>query len=202
MLEAPQTAPAGDVIVLEDSETTLIHQVRQRNQTAFRKLYDRHLRKVYGLCLRLTGNRQMAEEATQEVFIQLWRKIGTFAGDSSFSTWLHSMATNTTISYLRKQSNWLHRMIGRDDYEDMAGQLEASAEVDPDLLQACLARLPERARLVFVLHAMEGYRQETIARALGITTGTVKAQFHRARQLLHDWLGEGPARQTDGDHYD
>jgi RNA polymerase sigma-70 factor (ECF subfamily) len=197
MFEAAQAQHPGAVIVLADSESSLLALVRQRNQGAFKRLYDRYLGKVYGLCLRMTGNRQMAEEATQEVFIQVWRKIDTFAGDSSFGTWLHSLATNTTISYLRKQKNWLQRMIGTDDYEGLAAQLEAGAEADHGALQACLARLPERARLVFVLHAIEGYRQENIATALGISLGTVKAQFHRAKHLLHGWLGEEPQEKND-----
>ena len=179
--------------MLADSESQLIAQVKQHDQIAFRRLYDRHLGKTYALCLRLTGKRQLAEEATQEVFIQVWRKIHTFAGDSSFSTWLHRLTTNTTISYLRKQKNWLQRMTQRDDYDVLAGNLEASPEPGLDQLQHCLGRLPERARLVFVLHGIEGYRQENVAEALGISVGTVKAQFHRARQLLEHWLDPAPA---------
>lgn len=194
MLDASPIQNPGEVIVLADSEITLIAQTKQRNQAAFKRLYDKYLGKVYGLCLRITGNRSMAEEATQEVFIQVWRKIDTFAGDSAFSTWLHSLTTNTTISYLRKQKNWLQRMIGTDDYEELAQQLPAGAETDEEHLHACLARLPERARMVFVLHAIEGYRQEDIATQLGIAVGTVKAQFHRARQLMEGWLGDESAR--------
>lgn len=191
MLDTTPIQNPGEVIVLADSEAALIAQTRQRNQNAFRRLYDKYLGKVYGLCLRMTGNRQMAEEATQEVFIQVWRKIDTFAGDSSFSTWLHSLTTNTTISYMRKQKSWLQRMIHSDDYEEMAQQLPAGASTDEEHLQACLARLPERARMVFVLHAIEGYRQEEVATTLGIAVGTVKAQFHRARELMETWLGDG-----------
>jgi RNA polymerase sigma-70 factor (ECF subfamily) len=191
MLEAAPIQNAGEVVVLADSEVALIALTKQRNQNAFKRLYEKHLGKVYGLCLRMTGNRQMAEEATQEVFIQVWRKIDTFAGNSTFSTWLHSLTANTTISYLRKQKNWLKRMVGTDDYDALAEQLPADSDADHGDLQACLARLPERARLVFVLHAIEGYRQDDIAQELGIAVGTVKAQFHRARQLMEDWLGNG-----------
>ena len=191
MLDAAPTQNPADVIVLADSEAMLIALVKQRNQNAFRRLYEKHLGKVYGLCLRMTGNRQLAEDATQEAFIQVWRKIDTFAGDSSFSTWLHSLTANTTISYLRKQKNWLQRMVRSDDYDQLAQQMPAGAATDEEHLYACLARLPERARLVFVLHAIEGYRQEEIATTLGIALGTVKAQFHRARQLMEGWLGDG-----------
>lgn len=197
MLEPAPLHSPGDVVVLADSEPALIAQTRQRNQKAFRRLYEMHLGKVYGLCLRMTGNRQMAEDATQEVFIQVWRRIDTFNGDSAFSTWLHSLAANTTISYLRKQKNWLQRMVGSDDYDAMAQQLPAGAATDEQHLQACLARLPERARLVFVLHAIEGYRQEEIATTLGIAIGTVKAQFHRARELMEGWLGDGLVNEVN-----
>jgi RNA polymerase sigma-70 factor, ECF subfamily len=189
-LEVQAAQHFGEVIVLADSEATLITLVRQKHQVAFKRLYDKYLPMVYGLCLRLTGSSAMAEEATQEVFIQVWRKIGTFAGDSSFKTWLHSLATNTTLTYLRKQKSWLQRMVGRDDYEELAEGLVANSAAEIDDVQYWLGRLPERARLVFVLHAIEGYRQENIAKVMGISVGTVKAQFHRARNLLQTWMGE------------
>jgi RNA polymerase sigma-70 factor, ECF subfamily len=189
-LEVQAAQHLGEVIVLADSEATLITLVRQKHQVAFKRLYDKYLPMVYGLCLRLTGSSGMAEEATQEVFIQVWRKIGTFAGDSSFKTWLHSLATNTTLTYLRKQKSWRQRMIGRDDYEELAEGLVANSPTEIDDVQYWLGRLPERARLVFVLHAIEGYRQENVAKVMGISVGTVKAQFHRARNLLQTWMGE------------
>lgn len=197
MLEVSQIPEEATVLVLADSDKALIELVLQHDQHAFRQLYDRHLARVYALCLRLTGNRQLAEDATQEVFIQLWRKIHLFAGGSSFTTWLHRLATNTTISYLRKQKTWRQRMIGSDDYEDQAEQLAAAADFDTASLLPYLARLPERARLVFVLQAIEGYRQDHIATAMGISVGTVKAQYHRARFLLEQWLGDAPQEDTD-----
>jgi RNA polymerase sigma-70 factor (ECF subfamily) len=165
-LEVQAAHNFGEVIVLADSEATLITLVRQRHQAAFKRLYDQYLPLVYGLCLRLTGSNSMAEDATQEVFIQVWRKIGTFAGDSTFKTWLHSLATNTTLSYLRKHKSWRQRMIGSDDYEQLAEGLVATSPADLDELQYWLSRLPERARLVFVLHAIDGYRQENIAKTM------------------------------------
>lgn len=176
--------------MLADTENALIALVKQGQQRAFRQLYELHVRKIYALSLRLTGQASQAEDVTQEVFIHVWRKIDTFNGDSTFATWLHSLATNTALSYLRKQKSWWHRLHETDDYEMLSAQLEASAGPDLKDLQAALACLPERARIIFVLHAIEGYRQESIAKVLGITTGTVKAQFHRAKQLLEKWLGE------------
>jgi RNA polymerase sigma-70 factor (ECF subfamily) len=189
-LEVQAAHNYGEVIVLADSEASLIALVRQRHQVAFKRLYDKYLSMVYGLCLRMTGSSSMAEDATQEVFIQVWRKIDTFAGDSTFKTWLHSLATNTTLSYLRKQKSWRQRMIGSDDYDELAEGLVATSPIDPEDLQYWLSRLPERARLVFVLHAIDGYRQENIAKTMGISVGTVKAQFHRAKNLLQTWIGD------------
>jgi RNA polymerase sigma-70 factor (ECF subfamily) len=181
----------GKVHYLEDSEIALLAQVRQKDQAAFRQLYDKYSSRIFALCLRLTGNMAMAEEATQEVFIQVWRKIDTFSGNSSLYTWLHSVASNTTISYIRKQKSWLNRVISKDDDED-GNSYEQTWVPGPDLsiLDKLILRLPERARLVFVLHAVEGYRHEDIAKILKTSTGTSKAQFHRAKNLIKSWLDD------------
>lgn len=160
----------------------------QRDQVAFQQLYDKHMPMVYGLSLRLTGQPSQAEDVTQEVFIHVWRKIASFHGESAFSTWLHSLTTNTALSYLRKQRSWWQRLHAIDDYEALAEQLVAERTPIIEDLYDALAKLPERARIIFVLHAIEGYRQESIAEVMGITTGTVKAQFHRAKQLLEKWF--------------
>lgn len=181
---------ASKVHYLKDNEKALLALIRQQDQAAFRQLYETYAGRIHALCLRLTGNMAMAEEATQEVFLQVWRKIDTFSGNSSLYTWMHSVASNTTISYLRKQKSWLNKVINRDDLANP--QLEEAWVPGPDLtrLDKLIMRLPERARLVFVLHALEGYRHEDIAKQLNISTGTSKAQFHRARNLLRKWLEE------------
>lgn len=175
---------------LADSDALLIRQVQAQQQQAFRRLYERYLPQVYGLCLRLTGNRQLAEDATQEAFLQVWRRIGTFRGESSFGTWLHSLTANSTLSYLRKQKRWWQRLGDHEHYEAVVEQIEGSPATDVSDLLQLLPRLPERARLVFVLHAIEGYRQEQVARLMGTSTGTVKAQFHKASSQLKAWLGD------------
>lgn len=184
------THHSATVTELADSDALLIRQVQARQQPAFRRLYERYLPQVYGLCLRLTGNRQLAEDATQEAYLQVWRRIDTFRGDSSFSTWLHSLTVNSTLSYLRKQKRWWQRLGDQEHFEAVAEQLEDSPATDLSELLLLLPRLPERARLVFVLHAIEGYRQEQVARLMGTSTGTVKAQFHKASSQLKAWLGE------------
>lgn len=183
-------AGKGNVHYLQDSEKALLALIRQKDQAAFRQLYDRYSGRIHALCLRLTGNMAMAEEATQEVFIQVWRKIDTFSGNSSLYTWLHSVASNTTISYLRKQKSWLSRVISRDDDDSVIPEETWVPGPDMSRLDQLIMRLPERARLVFVLHAVEGYRHEDIAKQLNTSTGTSKAQFHRAKNLMREWLEE------------
>lgn len=184
------TGGDGKVHYLKDSEKVLIALIRQKDQAAFQQFYEQYSGRIFALCLRLTGNMAMAEEATQEVFIQVWRKIDKFSGKSSLYTWLHSVASNTTISYLRKQKNWLNKVISNDGNEN--SHFEETWVPGPDLsrLDKLIMRLPERARLVFVLHAVEGYRHEDIARQLSTSIGTSKAQFHRAKTLIKEWLEE------------
>ena len=165
----------------------LVIKAKKGDKQAFRSLYDEHIGRVYALCYRLTGEKGMAEDASQEVFIQLWKKLGNFDGQSQFSTWLHSVTANITISYMRKQKGWVQRMFNLEN----SGINEMPAEgnsTDVDL-EALVIRLPERARMVFVLHALEGYRHEDIANMLKMAVGSSKAQFFRAKQLLKDFMG-------------
>lgn len=180
LIEAQQT-------FADKTENDLIAAVQLGDKKAYHNLYQRYIGQVYGLCFRLTGDRGLAEDAAQEVFIQLWRKIDNFNGDSKFSTWLHTVTSNITISYLRKQRGWLQRMFNLEE----SSAMHYSAEPSTDLteLEAYIARLPERARVVFVLHAIEGYRHEDIARMMNMAVGSSKAQFHRAKQLLKEWMG-------------
>ena len=168
-------------------EKAIIERARQGDKNAFQQLYEMHSGRVYTLCLRLTGDRGIAEDATQEVFIQLWRKLDSYQAQSKFSTWLHSVTANVTVSYLRKQRSWLQRMFNLEDsgVEQRAGE-QSSDSVD---LETLVMKLPERARMVFVLHAIEGYRHEDIAQMLDMAVGSSKAQFHRAKQLLKEWMG-------------
>jgi RNA polymerase sigma-70 factor (ECF subfamily) len=174
------------------SEWDLIKAVQGGDKQAYNRLYQQYIGQVYGLCFRLTGEKMLAEDAAQEVFIQLWRKIGNFKGDSKFSTWLHTVTSNITISYIRKQKGWLQKMFNIEDFVAMNGGAglpeaeESSSSVD---IESYVARLPERARLVFVLHAIEGYRHEEIATMTNMAVGSSKAQFHRAKHLLKEWMG-------------
>lgn len=182
----------GNIVAAEQafaakSEWDLIQAAAKGDRHAYQRIYQSHIGQVYALCCRLTGDASLAEDAAQEVFIQLWKKIGNFQGGSKFSTWLHSVTANITISYMRKQKGWWQRMFNIEDTE--AANAEAEQATDVSELDKHIRRLPERARVVFVLHAIEGHRHEEIAQMLDMAVGTSKAQFHRAKQLLKEWMG-------------
>lgn len=165
----------------------LIERCKHGDKAAFQRLYQLHVGRVYALCKKLTGRDSLAEEATQEVFVQVWKKLSNYRGDSQFSTWLHRVASNVTISYLRSQKNFWKQMFNIDD--EVGSQLVAESDTHSVPFEQYVMRLPERARLVFVLHAIEGYRHEEIAGMMNIASGSSKAQFHRAKQLLKEWMG-------------
>ncbi|GMM67306.1 MAG: RNA polymerase sigma factor [Pseudomonadota bacterium] len=189
MEHTQQRVVHANVVFGKQDEDHWISEAKRGSKHAFRQLYDMHIGRVYALCYRLTGEKGMAEDAAQEVFIQLWRKLDNFEGQSQFSTWLHSVTANITISYIRKQKGWVQRMFNLESsgIHDMAAESQ-STDID---LEAMVVRLPERARMVFVLHAIEGYRHEDIASMLDMAVGSSKAQFFRAKQLLKDYMGYG-----------
>ena len=165
----------------------LIALCQQGDKAAFHRLYQRYVAKVYALCLKLTGRDSLAEEATQEVFVQVWKKLKHYRGDSQFTTWLHRVTSNVTISYLRSQKSFWRQMFNIEDEEGLALVAESDTHSVP--FEQYVARLPERARIVFVLHAIEGYRHDEIASMMKIAVGSSKAQFHRAKLLLKEWMG-------------
>ncbi|AWL12637.1 RNA polymerase sigma factor CarQ [Saliniradius amylolyticus] len=173
---------------VDKTEQALIKACIDGDMSAYQQLYERHVGKVHALCWRLTGDKGMAEDATQEVFIQIWRKLGNFQGQSRFSTWLHSVTSNVCISYMRKQKGWLGRIFNIEDTD--AANEPAPAQTHEIDLDALVSRLPERARVVFVLHAIEGYRHEEVAKMTGMAVGSSKAQFHRAKQMLKEWVND------------
>jgi len=171
-----------------------IAQAKQGSQKAFHQLYESHHRRIYALCWRMLADKDSAEDVCQEVFVVLWQKINNFRGESKFSTWLHSVASNVVLGHLRKQKNWLQRVFSIEDQvehalpEEAAVPLEDSSELEA--LDRHIARLPERARLVFVLFAVEGYRHEEIAKMLNMAVGSSKSQYHRAKALLKKSLNK------------
>ena len=175
-------------------ESQLIARVRAGESAAERALYDAHVDRVYRLAYRLAGDDALAQEFTQETFIRAFDKLSSFRGDAAFSTWLHTITTTVVLNGLRKVKRFRQREADIDDAHDI-GTTHRHAE--PDLkarLRQAIDALPEGYRTVFVMHDVEGYTHEEIGVALGVETGTSKAQLSRARAKLRvalaDFAGE------------
>ena len=170
------------------TDHALARQAAEGDMHAFEELYTRHNRRVYSLCLRMTGNVSEAEDLMQEVFIQLFRKIGSFRGESAFTTWLHRMTVNQVLMHFRKKGVRLEQTT--DDGETPVQVVKGTEDprrmpvVDKIMLDKVIAKLPPGYRTVFVLHDVEGHEHEEIARMLGCSVGTSKSQLHKARMKL------------------
>jgi RNA polymerase sigma-70 factor, ECF subfamily len=171
-----------------DEESLLIRRAQRSDARAFEALYRRHVDRVYGLCLRMTGNQSEAEDCAQEAFIQAWNQLGRFRGDSAFSTWLHRIAVNAVLGRIRKAKREQDRIQAAQDVTEAPASVADTGELR-DLANA-VDRLPEGARHVFVLSGIYGYSHEEAGEMLGIAVGTSKAQLHRARRLLAQQLGQ------------
>jgi RNA polymerase sigma-70 factor, ECF subfamily len=164
-----------------DEPTATIAAAVNGNVAAFERLYRQYAPRIYGLCLRLTGQREAAEDCTQEAFVAAWRAIGGFERRSLFSSWLHRIAVHTVLSRrrgLRNQYEVAEPKSGLPDHPDPAGG------APPLDLEKAIAALPDGARHVLVLVGIYGHSHADAAASLGIAEGTCKAQLHRARQLL------------------
>ena len=169
-------------------EAVWISQAQRSDTRAFESLYRLHVGKVYGLCLRMTGNVSEAEDCTQDAFIQAWNKLEKFRGDSTFATWLHRIAVNTVLGRIRKSKREQDRIQAVADTSPAPLAMGDVGELR-DLSEA-VDRLPAGARQVFILHAVYGYSHKEAGSMLGIAAGTSKAQLHRARRLLAQQLKE------------
>jgi RNA polymerase sigma-70 factor (ECF subfamily) len=158
---------------------------------AFEQLYERHRRRVYSLCLRMVGDVTEAEDITQEVFLQVFRKIGTFRGEAALTTWLHRLAVNHVLMHWRKRGIRSEETTEEGDVGGIARPYPLSI-LDRIALEQAIQKLPPGYRLVFLLHDVEGYEHEEIAAMLGCSVGTSKSQLHKARLKLRSLLrGEG-----------
>jgi len=168
-------------------EKLLVRRARDNDYRAYEQLYKLHVGRVFALCVRLCRDRDMAEDLTQEAFVQAWRKLSSFRGDSAFGSWLYRIATNTALSYLRKQKPFLNSL----DIDDVPETGYRETHDEQIGLEQAISDLPDGARAVFVLYSLEGYTHDEISKQLGIAQGSSKAQLHRARQLLKRSLGAG-----------
>lgn len=188
-------------------EADAIRLAQQGDAAAFERLYQLHHRRVYSLCLRMVGNTAEAEDLTQEAFLQLFRKISTFRGESAFSTWLHRLAVNVVLMRLRKKTGSETSLEEVTEPDEESGgprkdfgapDLGLSGSIDRVNLQRAIDQLPAGYKAVFVLHDVQGYEHNEIARIMGCSIGNSKSQLHKARMRLRDLLHE-VARQRARD---
>ena len=162
------------------------------DMAAFEEIYTRHHRRVYSICLRMLQSTSEAEDLTQDVFIQLYRKVGSFRGDSAFTTWLHRMTVNQVLMHFRKRTVKFEKTTeeGETPVQIVNGTSNPFKMpiVDKIALDNAIDQLPPGYKNVFVLHDVEGFEHEEVARILGCSVGTSKSQLHKARLKLQKLL--------------
>jgi len=193
--EESRTKPverAVDVKTMSDYDLTQASS--KGDMEAFEEVYNRHHRRVYAICLRMLKNPNEAEDLTQDVFIQLHRKIGSFRGDSAFTTWLHRLTVNQVLMHFRKRTVKFEKTTdeGETPVQIVKGSEKPSRMpvVDKIALENAIKELPNGYRNVFLLHDVEGFEHEEVARILGCSVGTSKSQLHKARLKLRKLLGK------------
>jgi RNA polymerase sigma-70 factor, ECF subfamily len=176
------------------SDLDLAQASAQGDLQAFETLYERHHRRVYSLCLRMVANPTEAEDLTQEVFVQLFRKIGSFRGESAFTTWLHRLTVNHVLMHFRKRGVRMEKTTEEGEIGEIQDILQSASErprfVDRIALDKAISQLPPGYRTVFVLHDIEGFEHTEVADLLGISVGTSKSQLHKARMRLRELLNK------------
>jgi RNA polymerase sigma-70 factor (ECF subfamily) len=170
-------------------DVTLAARTQRGDVDAFEALYKAHAGRVYALCLRLTADQAHARELTQDVFVKAWEALPEFRGDASITTWLHRIAVNAMLMERRSDQRREARVSLADDDTDDASLSQQGSTAPADVataidLERAVASLPPGVRRAFVLHDVEGYSHDEIAGMTGLAAGTIRAQLHRARQLL------------------
>lgn len=188
----PGHVTSAEIDISQLSDYDLAQRAAGKDMNAFEELYRRHNRRVYSLCLRMTANATEAEDLAQEVFIQLYRKVASFRGESAFTTWLHRMTVNQVLMHFRRPG--VKRELTTED-GDTPVQVVMGTEnplampvVDRIALDRAIAQLPPGYKRVFTLHDVEGYEHEEISHMLGCSVGTSKSQLHKARMKLRGLL--------------
>lgn len=188
--------PAGEEINRPESDRSLVQRAQLGDGRAFATLFQRHKKRVYSVCLLMTKDMAEAEDLTQEAFLQVFRSVGSFRGDSAFSTWLYRVAVNTVLMKLRRrkspplvsldepmsaESPSLRRDVGKPDPR-------LSSAVDRIALHRAMQELPKGCRQIFALHEVQGYQHYEIARMLDCSVGNSKSQLHKAKIKMRDLL--------------
>jgi RNA polymerase sigma-70 factor (ECF subfamily) len=194
-LESTDVVPnesTGIADISAASDFDLAQAAAGGNMAAFEEIYQRHHRRVYSICLRMLQNAFEAEDLTQDVFIQLYRKIGSFRGDSAFTTWLHRMTVNQVLMHFRKRTVKFEKTTeeGETPVQIVPGTESPFKMpiVDKIALENAIDQLPAGYKNVFMLHDVEGFEHEEVAKILGCSVGTSKSQLHKARLKLQKLL--------------
>jgi RNA polymerase sigma-70 factor (ECF subfamily) len=170
-----------------DRDLVLCRRCQRGDIHALEELYQRHKDKVYALALRMTNNVQDAEDIVQEIFIQVYRKIGAFRGDAAFSSWLYRITTNVTLSALRRRKRAARELPSEDILTKDHPRAQSNKLLKP-FLEKAIASLPPKSRMVFILHDVQGFQHNEIAKMLNCSVGTSKSQLHKARAQLRKSL--------------
>ena len=169
------------------TDAAAVALARDGDSEAFRALVERHSRAVYRLAHRMTGNPQDAEDVVQETFLKAYRQLGRFESRANFGTWLHRLAVNVVIERFRTETTRRKRLHDGEEIFETLSAPSHSRDLRMDF-EAAMEKLPDGAREIFVLHDVEGYKHHEIGSLLGISSGTSKAQLHRARMILRRHL--------------
>lgn len=218
-LELPTVIAATDITQEIDPKAyntpeldALIRQAISGDQPAFNTIWEQYYRRVYSLCLRMLQNTSSADDLTQEVFIQVFRKLKTYKGESAFSTWLHRLTVNQVLMHWRKRTVKFEKTT---DEGVLPEQIVLGSErathmnvIDRLAIDEAISQLPDGYRRVFILHDIEGYEHEEVARILRCSIGTSKSQLHKARLKMRRLLKKKtnprliPLRQEDTEDVD
>lgn len=191
-----------ETIVRFDSDLNLVKRAQQGDADAFASLFHAHKARIYSVCLRMTNNTAEAEDLTQDAFMQVFRKLATFRGDSALSTWLYRIAVNTVLMHFRKKA--LRQVSLDEPYSQDAKVVRREYGSRDDRLVGCVDRialaraikdLPDGYRTIFLLHEVEGYEHQEIAELLDCSVGNSKSQLHKAKLRIRELLG----RSREGD---
>lgn len=167
------------------SDAELVTLCKSGDTVFFKKLYDRYIGRVYAFALRLSGNTDLADDLTQEVFIKVWENIGSFKGDSALYSWMHKICVNAFLMKLRADKNY-EKKIG-ESYDEKLLTVFSGDDFSIDMEKA-MVKLPPQAKMVFILFEIENYKHKEISEMLNIEEGTSKAHLHKARKILREEL--------------
>jgi RNA polymerase sigma-70 factor (ECF subfamily) len=174
-------------------ENELVQRCKAGDLSAYEELFKLYGNKLYAICLRMSGDRGDAEDLMQEIFVILITKINAFRGDAKFSTWLHRIAVNTCISYLRRRKQPLSL---EDQPEPVAGDPSQKAALQRAALKKAIAALPDGYRAVVILHDIQGFSHKEIGDILGISEGASKSQLFKARKKLREMIATPSSKQS------